>query len=264
MLLQASPHPAAIDWQHRATANGGNTHNLHREAANRLCKGLDSAGLSAKAVEIYPFLGDNVPAICTKLFYAKVGSSPVCRTVNFVSTNIISFGGLKDSVNSTRSLLTDMVYSTALGFREADTSAHFYTRDTAAAGTSQVAIGSLLSGNNVTCGWLSAGSKETGVIATTVTASGTSTSTAGFHGSANLTSRATQYFLNGVATGTVGGTGTGSWVASSNAAVLFANPTTAYWKRDMLYADFFGRTTAADELRLSQVVKDFQRSLNRS
>ena len=263
MLMQTAPHPTAIDWQHRASANGGSTHNIHRDAADRLCKNLDSTGLAGKAVEIYPFLGDNIQAVCTKLRYALTGSSPVLRSTNFGNSNIIAFGGLKDSTNTSRALPTDMVYATALAFREPDVSAHWYTRDTVS-GSSQVAIGSSASGNTVICGWVSSGTKESGTLASpTNYAVGVSTASTGFHGVANLAVRATQYFLNGVPIGAVGATGSGNWLAAAT-AVLFGNPTSTYWKLDMLYADFFIKTTSADELRLSQVVRYFQLSLNRA
>src|SRR6476469_5040690 len=102
---------------------------------------------------------------------------------------------------------TDMVFATALAFREADTSVHWYTRDTAAGGTSQVAVGSISGGAAVICGWVLIGARESGTISNASNyAGGTTTSSAGFHGVANLAARATQYFLNGVATGAAGST----------------------------------------------------------
>ena len=260
MLTWASPHPTAIDWQHRATANGGLTHNLHRDAASRLCKGLDSAGLTSDMVEIYPFLGDNIPAIVTKLRYVSV--SKVFNT-NFLAANIIAFGGLKDASNTSKQLRTDLIPATSINGKESVLFAHWYTRDTAAAGTSQVAIGAT-AGGIVSAGWVSTGSRESGTIAGSSNPPGSATSSPGFHCAGNVSSRATQYFLNGVATGAVSGTaGSGSFAAGGN-IVLASNSASVYWKRDLLYADISTGLNAADELRQSQTVTQFQRFLNRA
>lgn len=266
MLLQASPHPVAIDWQHRATANGGLTHNLHRDAADRLCKGLDSAGLTSKMIEVYAFLGDNVPAICTKLFYSAVGSSGYMSSLNFVVGNILDFGGLKEAGNTGRYLNTNLTTAIALSSKESTTGIHWYTRDTAAAGVSQVIFNG--TGGSVTIGifggWVATGSKESGGIATASTsAGGTTTPSTGFQGGVNRSSRLTQYFLNGSALGSASVASTGTWTVS-NKLLMFSNGTAAWWKRDALYGDVTAGITAADELRLSQSVKAFQQFLNRA
>ena len=262
MLLQASPHPAAIDWQHRATANGGLTHNLHRDAADRLCKGLDSAGLTDKVVEIYPFLGDNIPAICAKL---RSAVNSLCSNTNWMPVNIVAFGGLKDAANASRRLSTNMVISTTLAGKESVTGVHWYTRDTATGG-SQVVFGnsSVAGGQGFLCGWVNAGTRDSGVTAGAVNyAVGVAPSVAGFQGASNVSSRQTQFFLNGVATGAVGTASSGTWL-TANTLIIGANSTATYWKRDDLYGDVTVGMSASDELRLSQVVTSFQRFLNRA
>ena len=264
MLLQSSPHPTAIDWQYRATANGGNTHNLHRDAADRLCKGLDSTGLSVKAVEIYPFLGDNVPAVCTKLFYSKVGSSGYMSNVGFADLNVLAFGGLKDASNTARYLNTNLTTAIALSGKESTTGVHWYTRNTASSGTTQVIFNGTGSPTvGIFGGWIGAGTKESGGIATNSTSTvGTATSSVGFQGILNQNNRTTQYFLNGSALGIAGVASTGTWVASSK-LLMFSSGTAAYWKRDALYGDVTVGTTSADEVNFSLVVRQFQRFLNR-
>ena len=262
MLLQASPHPVAIDWQHRATANGGLTHNLHRDSADRLCKGLDSAGLTDKSVEIYPFLGDNIPAICVKLKYT---SSSICSNTNWLPANIIAFGGLKDAVNASRRLSTNMVISTTLAGKESVTGVHWYTRDTAT-GSSQVVFGnsSATVGSGFLCGWINTGTRDSGITAGSINYPvGVAPSVAGFQGASNVSSRQTQFFLNGVATGAVGTASSGTWL-TANTLIIGANGTATYWKRDDLYGDVTVGMSASDELRLSQVVTSFQRYLNRA
>jgi len=267
MLLQASPHPAAIDWQHRATANGGLTHNLHRDAADRLCKGLDSTGLSAKTVEIYPFLGDNVPAVCTKLFYSKVGSSGYMSNFNFPDSNILSFGGLKDASNASKYLNTNLTIPIALSGKESTTGIHWYTRNTAASGTSQVIFNNGLGGTvgvGLYAGWVGAGTKESGVIAAQANAAvGTTVSSVGFQGLLNVNARTTQYFLNGNTVGSLSATSTGTWTLS-NKLLMFSTSTGNWWKRDALYGDVTVGMVYADELRLSQSIKTFQQFLNRA
>ena len=265
MLTWASPHPDAIDWQHRATANGGLTHNLHRDAASRLCKGLDSAGLASEMVEVYAFLGDNVPAVCTKLFYSAVGSNQLANSSNWLDSNIVAFGGLKDPANTSKRILTNMVISTALAGKESVAGVHWYTRDTIVGG-SQVVFGnsSVAGGQGFICGWVSSGTRDSGTVAGTGNyPAGAAPSVAGFQGASNLSSRQTQFFLNGVATGAVGTASSGTWLAS-NALVIGANGTATFWKRDTLYGDVTIGLTAADELRLSQSVKAFQQFLNRA
>ena len=265
MLTWASPHPDAIDWQHRATANGGLTHNLHRDAASRLCKGLDSAGLASEIIEIYAFLGDNVPAVCTKLFYSAVGSNQLANSSNWLDSNIVAFGGLKDPANTSKRILTSMVISTALAGKESVAGVHWYTRDTATGG-SQVVFGnsSVAGGAGFLCGWVSSGTRDSGAVAASTNyAVGASPSVAGFQGASNLSSRQTQFFLNGVATGAVGTASSGTWL-TANTLLIGVNGSTSFWKRDDLYGDVTVGMTAADELRLSQVVTSFQRFLNRA
>jgi len=267
MLLQASPHPAAIDWQHRSVKNGGGgrVHNLHRDAASVLMRGLDSAGLSGKVVELYPYLGDNLSAVSTKLKYSAVGSSNTCTSTSWTTPDITSFGGLKDAANTGKSLQTNFSPSTALAGQELVTGVHWYTRDTASVATSQVAVGSSLStGNVITCGWVSSGSKDSGVIAgTTSYATATNASRTGLNGVLNINSRSSQYFTNGSALGSAGSAATGTWL-SGTTLTLSSNGAASFWKRDLLYADVTINVTAADEVNFNLVVRQFQRFLNRS
>ena len=265
MLAWASPDPTAMDWQYRATANGGLTHNLHRDAADRLCKSLDSTGLTSRMIEIYAFLGDNIPAVCTKLFYSAVGSSQFAASANWISGNILAFGGLKDAANSTKRINTNFTLSTALAGKESLTGMHWYTRDTAASGTSQVAVGSSSTGNIMIGGWVFSGAKESGYIAGTNNyALGTSVSAIGLHSVCNFGVRTPQYFLNGVAMGAAGAAGTGVWGTGTGTTYLFGNPTTTYWKRDLLFVAFTVGLTATEALTHTQVCKQFQQFLNRA
>ena len=263
MLTWASPHPTAIDWQHRATANGGLTHNLHRDSADRLCKALDSTGLTSRMIEVYPFLGDNVPAVCTKLFYSAVGSNQFATSSNWATAHILAFGGLKDAANTSKNINTNFTFSTALAGKESLTGVHWYTRDTAASGSSQVSIGSSASGDTMVCGWIGSGSKESGFIAGTSSyAAGTNVSAIGLHSACNLGVRATQYFLNGVAMGGVGAVSVGTW--SAGTSFLFGNPIATPWKRDLLFVAFTVALTATEVLTHSRVCKQFQQFLNRA
>ena len=159
-----------------------------------------------------------------------------------------------------------MAISTTLAGRESIAGAHWYTRDTAATGSSQVFFGrsSATVGVGFVCGWVSNGARESGVIAGSANfAVGSSVSIAGFQGAVNLSSRQTQFFLNGVATGGLSVASTGAWL-TPNTLVIGNLGGLAYWKRDALYGDVTAGMTAADELRLSQVVISFQRSLSRA
>ena len=264
MLTWNSPHPTAIDWQHRATANGGSTHNLHRDSADRLCKALDSTGLTSRMIEVYAFLGDNVPAVCTKLFYSAVGSSPYMTAQNWATVNILDFGGLRDAANTSKYLNTNMTTAIALSGNESNTGLHWYTRNTAASGTTQV-IFAVAGASAVVLfgGWLSTGSKESGGIATaSSSALGTTTSSVGFQGALNRNVRSTQYFLNGSALGAMSAVSSGTWTAP-NKLLMFSNSASAWWKRDALYGDVTVGITTEDELRLFQSVRAFQQFLNR-
>ena len=263
MITWASPDPTAIDWQYRATANGGSTNNLHRDSADRLCKSLDSTGLASRMVEVYPFLGDNVLAICTKLLYSNVGSSQLATNSSWIAGNILAFGGLKDAANSAKRINTNFSYSTALAGKESLSGMHWYTRDTAASGTSQVAVGSSAGGNNTIGGWVATGSKETGLVATNAAyAVGTNVSAIGLHSACNFGVRTTQYLLNGVAMGGVSAAGSGSWATGTT--YLFGNPAATYWKRDLLFVAITVGLTATEALTHSQVCKQFQQFLNRA
>lgn len=263
MLIWASPHPTAIDWQHRATAKGGSTHNLHRDSADRLCKGLDSTGLTSKMVEVYPFLGDDIPSICTKLLYSAVGSLPYMTSQNWMASHILAFGGLKDAANSTRNINTNFKFSTALAGKESLTGVHWYTRNTAASGSSQVSIGANSVQGGMVCGWVNSGSRESGFIAGNNNyAAGTSVSAIGFHSACNLGVRTTQYFLNGVAMGGVGAVSALSWNAGTS--FLFGNPAATPWKRDLLFVAFTVALTTTEVLTHSRVCKQFQQFLNRA
>ena len=262
MITWASPDPTAIDWQYRATANGGSTNNLHRDSADRLCKSLDSTGLASRMVEIYPFLGDDIPSICTKLFYSSAGSSQFSTSFNWASVHIVAFGGLKDAANSTRRINTNLTYATALAGEESLTGIHWYTRDTAASGVSQVAVGSSASGNSAIGGWIASGAKEAGSIASANYALGTTISAAGLHSACNSGVRTTQYFLNGVAIGGTSATSTASW--GGGATTLFTNNNATWWKRDLLFVAITVGLTATEALTHSQVCKQFQQFLNRA
>lgn len=265
MLLQASPHPVAMDWQHRSTRNGGLSHNLHRDAASTLCRGLQTNGLTSHCVEVYPFLGDNLQAICTKLFY--MGLQEFCSNINWANSNIIDFGGLKDSANASKQLNTVFIYPSMIPGMESVAGCQWYTRDAvAASNTSQAAVGTSTStGQIMLGGWINVGTRESGSIAntTTLTAGGTTTRGAGFHAAQNNNNRTTQYYLDGVAIGGVSAAGTGTWAANATGR-LFSQASASYWKRDLLYASFTTQLPAASVLQLSRVVRTFQRSLNRA
>ena len=267
MLLQASPHPAAIDWQHRAVKNGGGglAHNLHRDAASILMKGMDSAGLSGKVVELYPYLGDNLSAVSTKLKYSAVGSSNTCTSANWITSDILSFGGLKDAANANKSLQTNFSPSTALAGQELVTGVHWYTRDTTSVATSQIAIGnsSATVGNGIVCGWVASGTRDSGFIAGQVYTPATNASRTGLHGVLNINSRSSQYFTNGSALGSAGSVATGTWL-TGNTLTLSSNGGASYWKRDLLYADVTINATASDEVNFYLVVRQFQQFLSRS
>jgi len=214
-------------------------------------------------IEVYPFLGDNVLAICTKLLYSSAGSSQFSTSFNWASVHIVAFGGLKDAANSTRRINTNLTCATALAGKESLTGIHWYTRDTAASGTSQVAVGSSVAGNNTVGGWVATGSKETGLVATNVAyAVGTNVSAIGLHSACNFGVRTTQYLLNGVAMGGVSAAGSGSWALGTT--YLFGNPATTFWKRDLLFVAFTVGLTATEALTHSQVCKQFQQFLNRA
>lgn len=267
MLMQASPHPSAIDWQHRAVKNGGGgrVHNLHRDAASILMKGMDSAGLSGKVVELYPYLGDNLSAVSTKLRYSAVGSSNTCTSANWLTSDILSFGGLKDAANPNKSLQTNFSPSTALAGQELVTGAHWYTRDTTSVATSQIAIGdsSAIVGNGIVCGWVYSGTRDSGFVAGQIYAPATSTSRTGLNSVLNINSRSSQYFTNGSALGPPSVASTGTWL-TGNTLTLSSNGAASYWKRDLLYADVTINVTAADEVNFNLVVRQFQQFLSRS
>ena len=268
MLLQASPHPVAIDWQHRASKNGGGgrTHNLHRDAASVLMKAMDSTGLSGKVVELYAFLGDNLSAISTKLKYSAIGSSNSCTNGNWATSDIIAFGGLKDSANTTKILQTNLSLSTALAGQESNTGAHWYTRDTASGAASQIAMGSssVTVGNAILGGWVSSGTKDSGLIAGVSNyAVATNASRIGLHSTLNLNNRTSQYFTNGVALGAVSTVSSGTWLTGNN-LTLTSNGAASFWKRDLLYADVTVGVTTSDEINFNLVIRQFQQFLNRA
>lgn len=207
-----------LAWESAVVSAGGSVSTETRQAVDQLISGLKATGLWSKVLMLDCCCGSNLTSAIVRV-KVPAGVSRSYANTNFVSGDYSergSNGGIAggsgkylDAGFSPFSL-SGVTTSSSLGL-------WCYTRATGSAGTSQVSIGSSLSTTEYTVlGWVSTGSRESGVIAGVMADPpniGSATSLTGLLGVTTNGSRANQFYASGVAVGS-------TVTASSNLSTL--------------------------------------------
>lgn len=225
----------AADWQARVITNGGTVSAGTLTAVTNFVNQAMAAGYWSKLTRINLICGTGLAAARTPLVVG--GGSAMEALTNIVAGDYVetgATGGLKgDKATKYFNTGWDPV---ARGASLTDFGLFAYVKGLGGAGVSEVTIGILQpAGANTMLGWISAGTKEAGVVASSVYApAGASPSVEGLTGVSCSVGRNQQFYANG--------TPLGAPVVSDNAfatvpffgLALNSNATAASWSNRYL------------------------------
>jgi hypothetical protein len=263
--------PDVTAWEQAVIAAGGSVSTGTRGAVNQFTRAAKAVGLWDKLYAADMCAGDGLTSAIVRLKVPD-GVSRSYTNTNFVSgdyTERGSGGGLVG--NTTTKHLDTGINPSTLGYSVSSFGMWCYAREViVGTGNTRVTMGVLTTGgtNITTLGWLSAGTAETGFVATadsTQGAVGSATSLTGFLGIQTSGSRVEQFYQNGVAVGATG-TAAGAFHNGSifkHAVNMSGTPT--QWSPRRLSSSFITQGLSAGEVTaLNSIVQAFETAMGRN
>jgi hypothetical protein len=195
--------PETQAWVAAVNAAGSGVSGSTQRAVDRYVRDLIANRLWDKIYMLDCCAGNNLTASLVRL-KVPAGVARAYTNNNFVAADFTETGanGGRKGDGTTKYLDTG-INEKALGFGLSDTMRFCYRRETNAAGTTRLDIGSAGAGFNNYSGWLLSGSTEAVYMATVIAAGvGGATSLSGLLGGGCSGSRTQQFYHNGLPIGT--------------------------------------------------------------